>query len=257
MLAVSGTFVGVASAQTVVATVDVGGNPFGITVDPQRSRVYVAHPALGSGAVSVIDTSTNQKIDTLSVGQGPTDVAVDPKTGLLYVASNGGCCASDNRVIVVDPAARAVVSVITLDDDDPEWIEINPETRLAYVTYVFGLGHTRVAVVDLKSNTFRGSIEVGDGQGAITVDAARDRVYVGRYVAEGDTRISEVVVIDGSTNTVIDRIQLSFPLVRSTRALVRGLSLDPTGNGSTSATATPTLSRSSIPRAASSSPPSP
>lgn len=221
------------SAQTVVATIDVGKNPFGITVDAKRARAYTARAGLTKGAkndVYVIDTTTNQKIDTIRVGQGPTDVAVDPKTGLLYVTSNGGCCVTDNRVFVVEPTTHAVVQTITVVDD-PEWIEINRETRRAYVTSVFGgVGHSRVAVIDLSTNALQGFIEVGEGQGAVAVDEVKNLVYIGRYVAEGDTSVSEVVIIDGSNDVIIDRIQLAFPLVRSTLALVRGLAPDPHSN---------------------------
>jgi YVTN family beta-propeller protein len=54
------------ATNTVVATVSVGTNPFGVAMTPDGSRVYVTNE--GSNTVSVIDTATNTVTATVPVG---------------------------------------------------------------------------------------------------------------------------------------------------------------------------------------------
>jgi YVTN family beta-propeller protein len=53
------------ATNTVVATVSVGANPFGVAVTPDGTRVYVAHRS--SNNVSVIDTASNTVVATKRV----------------------------------------------------------------------------------------------------------------------------------------------------------------------------------------------
>src|SRR5207249_5961868 len=58
------------TANTVIATVPVGGQPEGVAVHPDGKRVYVANVS-GPGTMSVIDTSTNTVASTILVGAAP------------------------------------------------------------------------------------------------------------------------------------------------------------------------------------------
>ncbi|MEX0801743.1 MAG: hypothetical protein WD688_00210, partial [Candidatus Binatia bacterium] len=76
------------ATNTVIATVPVGLEPWGVAVHPNGSRVYVTNG--GSGEVSVIDTATNTVIATLP-GIFPSrilprGVAVHPDGSRVYVA---------------------------------------------------------------------------------------------------------------------------------------------------------------------------
>jgi YVTN family beta-propeller protein len=53
----------------VIDTIPVGGDPYGVAVSPDGSKVYVTNA--GSDTVSVIATASNTVIDTISVGSGP------------------------------------------------------------------------------------------------------------------------------------------------------------------------------------------
>ncbi len=57
------------ATNTVTATVGVGTNPFGVSVSPDGSKVYVAN--FGSTSVSVINTATNIVTATVTVGSRP------------------------------------------------------------------------------------------------------------------------------------------------------------------------------------------
>jgi YVTN family beta-propeller protein len=88
--------IGTANAQgySVIATIPVGNNPFGVAINPTNGLVYVANS--DSGTVSVIDPKTNTVVTTIPVGSSPTGVAINPTNGLVYVTND-----SSNTVSVV------------------------------------------------------------------------------------------------------------------------------------------------------------
>ena len=79
--------IGTANAQkySVIATIPVGGAPFGVAINPTNGLVYVANG--DSNTVSVIDPKTNAVVATIPVGVSPYGVAVNPANGLVYVAN--------------------------------------------------------------------------------------------------------------------------------------------------------------------------
>ena len=95
------------------ATITVGADPAGVTVDPRTDSVYVADAGpgfVGSGpsgdTVSVIDGATcnadthwgcDQTPATVPVGSLPFGVAVDPASHTVYVTN-----ANDNTVSMID-----------------------------------------------------------------------------------------------------------------------------------------------------------
>ena len=54
------------ATNTVTATITVGTYPYGVSVSPDGSKVYVANN--GDGTVSVINTATNTVTATITVG---------------------------------------------------------------------------------------------------------------------------------------------------------------------------------------------
>ncbi|PEQ55453.1 hypothetical protein CN469_28295 [Bacillus cereus] len=62
------------NSNTVVATVPVGNNPFGVAITPDGSFAYVTNFNIAN--VSVIDTSSNTVVTTVPVGISPFGVAI-------------------------------------------------------------------------------------------------------------------------------------------------------------------------------------
>ncbi len=79
----------------VTTTVPVGNYPYGVAVNPNGTKVYVANQ--NSNTVSVIDTATNNVTATVNTGIGPQGIAVNPNGSRVYV-TNGG----SNNVSVID-----------------------------------------------------------------------------------------------------------------------------------------------------------
>lgn len=67
---------------TVIVTVPVGQEPWGVAAASDGKKVYVTNR--GSNTVSVIDTATNTVTATIPVGGGPMGVAVNPE-GTRYM----------------------------------------------------------------------------------------------------------------------------------------------------------------------------
>lgn len=65
-----------------LATISVGDQPAGVTVDPEGQRAYVSNP--GGGTVSVIDIDALSVVGTYKIGDGPLALIAGAKT--LYVA---------------------------------------------------------------------------------------------------------------------------------------------------------------------------
>src|SRR5436309_1261599 len=77
--------VSVINGTTVVASVAVGNNPFGVGYDSGNGYVYVANG--GSDTVSVINGTT--VVASVSVGACPFGVGYDGGKGCVYVANSG------------------------------------------------------------------------------------------------------------------------------------------------------------------------
>jgi YVTN family beta-propeller protein/autotransporter-associated beta strand protein len=91
----------------VIATVTVGGNPVGVAVSPDGTRVYVVNVA--GNSVSVIDTGTNAVTATINVGRVPVGVALSPDGTRAYVTNS-----DDNTVSVINTSTNTVVTTVNV-----------------------------------------------------------------------------------------------------------------------------------------------
>ena len=118
--------IAVFSQVTVVDTIVVGDSPFGVVVNPQTNRIYVANS--GSDNVSVIDGSGDSVIATIGVGDYPIGVGVNPQTNRIYVAN----VLSDN-VSIIDGSGDSVIATIGVGFF-PVGVGVNPQTNRIYVS---------------------------------------------------------------------------------------------------------------------------
>ena len=83
-----------------VGQVSVPGEPYGITYDPQRDRLWVTVTAANQVVGFDMTDPTPREIARIPTVRQPNTVAVDPKTGRLFVTGT-----ADGVVQVVDPPA--------------------------------------------------------------------------------------------------------------------------------------------------------
>ena len=172
------------ATDTVVTTITTVSTPTQIAVDEERNRIFAAH--FTGGGVSVIDGTTNTVITVLT--PGGLGLAVDPARDRLYATLGPGGMA------VYDLNTLALIPPIVSHGVNWWGVAVNPVTDRIYVAILEG------AVSVLDGETFTDqvppiAIGLGEGRFGITVDIARNLVYVPRFAAQG-----RIVIINGASN---------------------------------------------------------
>jgi YVTN family beta-propeller protein len=98
---------------SVVATVNVGGGPFGLAYDSAKSEVFVTnfggYFTGGGNTVSVISDVNNAVVATVNVGNVPRVIAYDSAKGEVFVVNYGS-----NTVSVISDVNNAVVATVNV-----------------------------------------------------------------------------------------------------------------------------------------------
>jgi YVTN family beta-propeller protein len=138
-----------------IARIPVGDNLFGVAVDPNGQRAYVAHQIPSAplaslvGALSVIDTKTHEIVGQVQLGFGAVAVAVDPATSHVYVTGDG--------VSVIDSSTLAVLHSI-LVDSAPLGLSVDSDAHRLYVANPWD---NTVSVIDTNTDRVIDTITVG------------------------------------------------------------------------------------------------
>ena len=179
-----------------MATARVGSGPLAATVDERTDTVYVMNG--NDGTVSVLNGARcnarvtrgcGEPLATIKVGGFPVAAAINPATGTLYVASPkgdifvidaGGCNAVTTRGCT-QPVRKIK------DSQGPQALDVDMATDTVYAANAGSGNGDTVSVIDgATCNGTHGSgcsqaprtITVGSGAWWVTVDQARDTVYV-------------------------------------------------------------------------------
>jgi YVTN family beta-propeller protein len=117
------------STNSVITTIPVGNEPFGVAIAPDGGSVYIGNyrsESNGPGSVSVIDTADNTVVDTVPLGSWTTAMVMNSAGTTLYVASDEG-----SVVYVIDVATPAVTFTIPVGDR-PNGLAIHPDGTFLY-----------------------------------------------------------------------------------------------------------------------------
>ena len=185
---------------TVIETIYVGVNPYGVVVSPD-GKVYVANYT--SENISVIDVDPasggfNHVIANVNTGTRNRDIDVTPDAGLVLVTGDNGL-----TIINSDPADINFNSVIANVNSGSRTrdVEVTPDAGLAIVSTMDG----NLLVIDIypTSSSFGAVIaNVNTGSRARDVEVSPDAMFV--YVTNDDGTVS-VFKLDfgggGGTNT--------------------------------------------------------
>lgn len=116
---------------TVLQTIPVGRNPYGVAVDDARGLAYITNS--GDDSLSVISLTSGTVICQTTVGCEPRGVAVNQMTGRVFVGLEG-----ESRIAVIDPMAGfQVVNSINLPSNRarPQTLAIDEATNTLMVSY--------------------------------------------------------------------------------------------------------------------------
>jgi YVTN family beta-propeller protein len=97
--------IGIAKADSVIATVPVGSHPVTSAFNPNNGNMYVTNQ--GSNSISVIDGRTNTVIGSpIPVGTSPSGIAFNPNNGNIYVTNTN---IGSNTVSIIDGKTNTVI----------------------------------------------------------------------------------------------------------------------------------------------------
>ena len=174
-----------------------------------------------SNSVSVVDTDTDQVIETIMVGKTPHAIGITPNRRCAYTGNRG-----DNTISVIDLKSMNVVKTIGLPHTIMN-LEVSPDGR-----YVSANSRTslRISFIDTASNTIAKTIEVGHwkkrekGKSAVNmgdpnVHSKRGGIMISHDTWSPDSQFLfvpdrfnyRIAKIDVGTFEVTDRLQLASP----------------------------------------------
>ncbi|MDP4038809.1 MAG: ATP-binding protein [bacterium] len=133
-------------------SVSVTGGPF---------AYFTNNQALGGGpsqnTVSVVDASTNLKVNTVNVGNFPGGIAISPDGTKVYVANF-----ADSTISIINTSNDQIIGIIPISPGSIfiTGLAIHPNGQYLYVGSIIGFGSggtSEVKIVSLSSNSVIGS----------------------------------------------------------------------------------------------------
>jgi YVTN family beta-propeller protein len=173
-------------------------SPFNMAVSREGDRLYVV--AQEADELLVVDTRNNKVIDKIKVGKYPHSIVLDADNKLAYVSNQW----ADN-VSVVDLAKKEVVDTLQTGDG-PAGLTLSADGRFLYVVDSYS---SNISVIDIESGEEINRFPAGNNPTGIELAPDGKTIYVTSRRAliapYGDTLESELTIVDGSRQRVIER----------------------------------------------------
>lgn len=214
-------------AQTVVATVPVGSNPWRVAVNSSTNKIYVTNwldgSCAGTASTLRVINGADHTIEAVIPGAcHPWGLAVNEATNQIYVANF-------INVRVIDGFTNTVTASFNGGSNENS-AAVNPVTGGIYVGTNNAL-FPRVNVFNGINNTLVASVAVDGMPLVLAVNDVTNRIYVtkqygcvsriGSYCLQFQTSAT-VSVIDGTTSSEIATVPIATGL--------RGIAVNPTTN---------------------------
>ena len=199
-----------ATGYTMLRTSAVGVDPAALTLDARLGRVYVINrgPAngdgmsIGTGSVSVLDTTSGRVVQTARLPMPPRALAADTRTGRVFVA--GGAWGQPGRLEVLDGASGQVLRTVAIP---PNAMKIVVDARTAHA-FVVGAGvypHPGgVTTLDARDGRVLRTVTAGRFPMTAAVDERTGRVFVAN--GGNSTTDGNVSVLDAASGRVLRTI---------------------------------------------------
>jgi gliding motility-associated-like protein len=178
------------ATNTIIATIQVGSNPVGVSVSPDGKRVYVTNEQ--SNTVSVIDATNNTVITTIPVGKFPYGIAVSPDGQKVYVAND-----ISYTVSVISAVTNTVTATIPLSTAACG-VSISPDGSRIYVSNSIEPPGA-VSVIDAASDMVITVIAVGAAPVGIISSPGGSKLYTANG---GDNTVSVINTVTAATTTI-------------------------------------------------------
>jgi YVTN family beta-propeller protein len=180
---------------TVVATIGVGTNPYGVAVNPVTHRAYVAN--YGSMNVTVIDAATNTVVATVPTisADTPYGIAVNPNNNMIYVTEE-----YEYDIDYINGVTHTVASILNATNSYDFGIAINPNTNIAYVAD-WGYYYKIDTITNVVVGGPIGALGTSTSAFGVAVDPINNKVYVTDTSSVGEVNVL-CTITDTSITTV-------------------------------------------------------
>lgn len=208
----------------VSTNITVGRNPVRVVLQQDGRYLWVGH----DGGVSIIDTERRAVVKEIATGAGRHDIAFG-KGGYEAFVSNP----AESTVSLIDVGTLNIVATITVGGS-PGAIAYSP---LADAAYVADAKSGIISAIDPAARKIAATMQAKPGLYALQFTSD------GRWGFSANPLANEVVVLDASTNRIINRIDVDgapdqvsiggkFAYVRATSSAELSLiALDSLGKG--------------------------
>ena len=183
---------------SLITTLD-GMVGVGFARDSVQDRNYIA---TSSNHVYILNGSTSTIVDSIETGESNlsftnvNNLCFDTENNLLYIA-----CNKERKIEIIDCGPDTLLKFIIVDTL-PSTLDINLTTDRVYVSC-----DSSVVVIDCITLNVLTTIPLEGHPTDLTLDESNNKVYVAMEDNNG-------LVIDGTTNTVIDTIPFSTTFIR-------------------------------------------
>ena len=186
-----------------ISNLEVGVAPHDLAISPDHKTAYVT--VYGDGVygknphpghtIAIIDLASRQVAGTIDVSpyQAPHGIQIDD-AGKIYVT-----CDLSRKLLVIDPKTRSIEAAIDTEGTG-HWAAVLPDATKAYVANKND--KLFVTVIDLKKRAIVARIPAPNGTEGIA--ASPD----GKHVVAVDHSEPKLLIIDTSTDTVVETIPL-------------------------------------------------
>ncbi|HXX11284.1 MAG TPA: YncE family protein [Burkholderiales bacterium] len=189
-----------------IAAIDVEKLPHEVALSPDHRSAYVSIYGPGifgnnpnpAQSIAVIDLDRREQVDTISVAPyfAPHGIMVTA-AGKLWVS-----CDASAKLIVIDPATRAIEAAFDTGSFGSHWIALTPDGAKVYISNKTD----SVGVFDVASRMLTRTIALpSEKQGTEGIAASPD----GRWVLVVDNFDARVHVIDTQTDAIVDSVALT------------------------------------------------
>ncbi|MEU8636710.1 YncE family protein [Amycolatopsis sp. NPDC048633] len=217
---------GVARAEDV-RSIELGGAPTAVAVNPVTGLAYVTDPEAGTltvidpraaaagavirvggapgdvavdakanrvyvsnppaGTVVVLDGRTHDVVSVIGAGVGASALAVDEQANRVYAASGG-----TGTLAVLDGVSCTLAALVPGPKPSLGGVAVDPGRKLAYCA---STGTDSLEVFSIDSGKFVASVKVGARPTAVAVHAESGSVYV------ANSGIHHMSIVDAATHT--------------------------------------------------------
>lgn len=159
-----------------------GRFPDGIAYAPETQKIFVSDEM---GCVeTVIDTKTNQRVETIPMRGEVGNTQYDPISKRIYA-----CVQTENELVSIDPATDKIEARFFLKGGrHPHGLYIDAERAKAYIACD---GNNRLLVFDLKSHAIEQDLPAGEDPDVLAFDPGLKILYVA--CESGEVSIFKVV----------------------------------------------------------------